>query len=890
MRRALLFALTTLSSAGCFSIEPREVAGDAYVPTDTADAAVAPDCANGGVCPEGFYCDTDRDGDPACVELPSACQSTTDCAPHGANVVCAQRTSSSTTAAACEPVPGGCTQGSDCASGHCTPAGYCGPRIAFTTAVTGACDDNADCGPSGSCINGVCGGCTGNSDCTGELECTFGRCSQVAECKRDDQCYGDNRCEIAVGAPAGSCARRTVTCTPDPSNDDITTAEALPLRWQTDLSICGDDLDWYQLTADTGDGLTVIVNWDSAAGTLDADFTDEGGSIIDAAAKLSVPGMIQLSLSAADRPLDIRMVVFSLDTSVSYTLDARAVPFACAGDALDLYGDAYPTGWVQLPENITTRLAACPGDVDTFTVPVGFDNRLEATAAFVSAGVIGAVELLRPDGTVVAMGGPNDGVATTSVTASAVETFTSTTWTIRVSTPATPSFGDAYELSLATELGTRRQACASIAAASSSQRVRLTDEDDLGGAKCDLWPDARRPDALWRIDPAAVGTVIRATVRPQTAGHTLAVGLLTECGDDATHVRCDASPDAGLGASLEHVATSTAPLYVMVTASSTAAEFDLEIDLDTSDNFTCRGRAAQQILQTTNGSQIDTFTVSTEAATNTVEVTDGNMCSAAVGSATGPDRFYKLDLAPSEAAVVTLEGPDGGYLWVATDCGAFTRTCTAAQAIDDRTPAQVILRPGTSENYFIAVDGQTRNDVGTYQLTINRNPPCITDADCNGQVCDEFECRSTPPNNTCPGTEVVLVNGSATIEGSTGAAEPTYTHVGCGGFGGGDRGASSNDVVYRVELPGGAPRLKAEITTATGWDPLLAIRKDMCTASTSEVACNDDYPDEPNATTRLPLIELTGVDAGTYYIIVDAWTVPELGPGGGSFTLQIDTL
>ena len=182
------------------------------------------------------------------------------------------------------------------------------------------------------------------------------------------------------------------------------------------------------------------------------------------------------------------------------------------------------------------------------------------------------------------------------------------------------------------------------------------------------------------------------------------------------------------------------------------------------------------------------------------------------------------------------------------------------------------------------LDGAGATDQGLYDLRTVRNAQCLADADCQGSGfnlcngspcrCDDYQCALAPANDRCPGTLIDLGPsgfGAARIQGSTGAA--TDDHQICVGF-------EQPDVVYAVTVPEGASELVARIVDAT-FDPAMEIRQDTCVDGGGSVRCVDDvrYPD-----VLLPEIRIPDPEAGTYYIVVDAFA------DEGAFTMDVELL
>lgn len=909
--QAFVACALAIASIGCPTVEPRDTEPRPYLVNDAGTGVELNCLANPGKCDSGQYCNATGQ----CIDLPASCETTTDCAPHGDPLVACVAlnidTSTTNFYTRCTTPPRACRMSTDCARGeNCTAVGRCAPGLVFDgEQIRTTCTENADCRPTGACNNGVCAACGDSVACRDGLICSAGRCVEPSECLTDGQCYDGNKCIDR------RCVRDTTGCLLDQDNDAFDRPDNLFERYTGGLTICGRDTDWYAFTLQANDGARLIVTTTRTENAIDVELRMAEGGSVQHTGTLSIPGMTVIDIPALGGRQQLRLGVSGEDSTGTYAIDLRRILTHCAGDAFDLYGDTTTATAARpiLPSNGRFELRQCPGDVDLFDVPVARSNGLFATVELPPVGTQLDLQLIAPTGAVVSSTSTTD---TSSRTLSVSHIVTvDEQLTIQLDNLSAPSVGTAYTLSLRTELGARRNACAIATDVATPESITLAGGDDLGAPTCGAFLEPGANDRIFTLPVITTpNTIVRATVLPTTTtDQRLAVALLTECGSDDSTVSCDGSPANGLGASLEYVVTSTpARLNVMVSANtSTAATFELFVDIVNSndpptDNFTCIYRSPELLQSAGEDTTVTTtIAVSNEAATDTVRLGFGGACDASLGGF-GPDRFYALDLQGQETAVITLDGAEGGLLWAATGgCRDFTNTCTAAMAIADRTPAEMILAPALPANYLIAVDGIAPDDIADYTLVVRRNPECLprrpnqpNPRPCPSHlVCDNFTCVDTPANNACPGQAITLVNGRQTLRGSTAAARPNYVQRACGFFGSGDGGRGQNDVVYALDLPEGAPALIVEVTTAQGinprtgfvWDPILAVRHNDCSAAEAEVACNDDFPDPSTASTRLPRVELgigpDSVAAGTYYIIVDAWD----RDGAGTFELLIDT-
>ncbi|MCC7385981.1 MAG: hypothetical protein IT384_29300 [Deltaproteobacteria bacterium] len=872
-----LLLLPLWAFAAC-SVEPP------FVP-DTPDATVPPR-RDSGVAADGGISDG---GTADCRSAPSQCPANQSCARDGrcrapsarcigtrecvAPEICLTTTG---TVGRCGADPDDCAGSADCAAHQrCLPASACAPLLDDEGGTFAErCSRDLDCGPDGLCRGGRCVDCSDESPCPGELECFLGFCLEALSCARDTQCYLGNRCV------SGSCTRSAAGCTIDPENDAPSTAQALAER-RSAFAICGEDVDWYRFEVPEGSGARLIARADPAVMTLSADLLDleaalAGDEIVPSTVRsLGFTGVAVFEVSTSTGTQSLALRVQSADSSGPYVVELEQLPGWCAGDAFDLYGDRTTDEAVLLPANVELDLIACPGDVDRFKLDVLRSDRWSVGVESPGNGVL-LPAVLGPAGQTLASGSST--LARTLPLAPPVPAGDER-WSVVVSAFRAPTTGEPYTLELSRQLGPRIEACANPTVVSAGGTFDLDGARDLGAPDCSLIA-SEAVDRVFRIDPPRAGAVLYAAVR-QTRGATtaLAVGVVSSCADDGGARACDATAQRGFGAAVETVATSTAPLFLIVSADPVPSlEFQLQVAFDDPGNYTCRLGGAQPILSSGQ------LSVSTDAATNTVEVTRDGACGGggSAGDATGPDRFFALSLGARQRAVLELIGPVGGFLWAGTGCATMTESCAAADDVGFGDPAKMILEPTTATNFLVAVDGVSALDAGRFQLRTILSPACLADTECQTMSqpmrrCDEYACTDPPANDRCDGTLVALGGGRATIVGSTGAASDDLA-ASCGGGG-------QQDVVYAFAVPSGQRRISARVSRAV-WDPVLSLRRGSCATVVSEVACNDDPRPDPNLPATTPLPEILwepagGVPADRYYLLVDAYR------GAGSFEIEL---
>ncbi len=844
-----------VAMAGC-PVEPPDSSaqvgardGGTIARADARPADAATDTCDGvDACPTGQVCA--RDG--TCVAPLAACVTNDGCA---APELCVD--------GRCGVPEGGCTDDQACgADARCYPSGWCGPvaRI-LDEAVVSTCRLSADCGRTGRCSFGVCAPCVINSDCPGARVCgAGGTCEEPVTCTRDDDCYAGNACV------RGACAPISSGCRADPGNDTI--AGALPLveGATTTPTLCGQDTDWWAFSAPAGQGARVVVRTQNSRSGARVELSSKDGAALDVSS-LELPGLSVLEISTATVTRELLLRVATLDASGPYAVALVLERDLCAGDALDLYGDRRVEDALEIPAGTTIARRACPLDVDITRVSAAAADRWSIAPRLVESGALSArVERL-------------DGTQTTSVAASGRYLLGTTTvlsprpaptaesWAIVVETENVPNTGAAYTVAVDRLRGTRLQACAAAPVlAAGVSPVSLAGAMDLGGpVACDPLASVGALDRLVRIDPPRPGALLHLTARPTSTAARARVGLaiLEQCSDDGSVEACDFSPLPGGGASLEHV-MGVDPVWAVVSSTS-AAEVALTVAFDERGDYTCRLQGATPILA--SGAVV----VDTRAATDTVRAAATNACGLTAGDGGGPDRFFALDVGADDRAVLELVGPQGGLLWVSTDCARMSGTCAGAGESALGRPGRVVLpASGRAQTYVVAVDGLTSADVGTWELRTRLRPQCVADAECVAPLrCDDYACVAPPANDRCDGAAVVtLTDGAAVIEGSTGAARDDFVSPACASPN------SAQDVVFAVDVPAGAAELRARITAAT-WDPIVSIRS-VCGTSTAELTCDDDSDAD-----LLPDARLARPAAGRYFVIVDGYA------GAGPFTLEL---
>ena len=203
------------------------------------------------------------------------------------------------------------------------------------------------------------------------------------------------------------------------------------------------------------------------------------------------------------------------------------------------------------------------------------------------------------------------------------------------------------------------------------------------------------------------------------------------------------------------------------------------------------------------------------------------------------DVAYTFTLDETSDASLRLSAEDGltPSLAVLRECGPPASEVFCQRSSTVRALLRA-LEPGT---YFVVISGE-------YQAAF------------------ELEASFGPPTTACDGATVVTESG--THRGNTSTDTDDFTSR-CGGSGGAD-------TVYEIRMET-AFDLVAEVTAAD-FDTVLHLRR-VCDDPASEVTCNDD-----SGGTLLSRIESRGLEAGTYYLIMDGLWSGAVGP----YTLEID--
>ncbi|MFZ5468170.1 MAG: hypothetical protein ACOZIN_01930 [Myxococcota bacterium] len=312
-------------------------------------------------------------------------------------------------------------------------------------------------------------------------------------------------------------------------------------------------------------------------------------------------------------------------------------------------------------------------------------------------------------------------------------------------------------------------------------------------------------------------------------------------------------------------------------------------------NDTC---ASPQALAFTNN--VATTSGDTTAALNDNTSTDASPSCSLDARSTGRDVVFTYELTQAQDVEITVTPTGASPTFKPVVYVRKPGMCTSSSLADQVTcvttfnaTAQVVsLTNQLPGIYSVWVDGYDDTS-GPFSIQVRLSPP-----------------TPAPTNDTCATVANAIVDGgtSATFTVNPGAAGDHYAGS-CAG-----RGAP--EVVYRVDVAQSSDLLFTS-TGAAGVDPVLYVGAAPCEGADAgvgrELACRDS-----TFTGGTESILLGGLDAGTYYLFVDAFgvttsglqtvtvkTLPAPTPGtndtcasaaalsfpggGGSTTFQVDT-
>lgn len=858
------------------------------------DCTDAPD-----VCPVGFECDPEN----RCVPR-EVCRPGAPCVP--GQVCLRERTETSTNAGRCEVPPTACADDADCPTGRCarrtllppnappdatallTGLGRCvpdterfGPNDDFDLEFEAVCETAADCPTTQACRGGTCGPCATADGClTGA--CRGGQCVEPAACGTNEDCHPGNRCTRNGCQPDVAC---------DAPSDVF---DLVPGRWR-DLNLCTGRVRRFAFDLAADQAARLIARSDPQLPLQLSLFADDEPVEVQ---PLRLPGVVALDVAAAPRDRDIEVEVTAEVGGGPFGLELELLPTTCAADPLNLLGRLPGEGPRLRALDTTLRLRACPRfssrlprfDTFRFSPPPG--ERVDLVATYPPTSAAGGpdnrlrLQARGPDGTPVPTATVADRPGSAQIALLPEDGPFPDPLQVRLQPRidedagafGVPPAGVDLALVVSELDASRVEVCETgPPALPPGGRVSVPFEANparprLGAPVCPTDPLPLDADGrIFRIDGPAGPRDLRVTVR-RVGGDPLelSAALLEGC-TDAVASSCGRARLLDRPVELE-ARVEELPAFVYLSArgdrdGTAEVQFTVE-DLASPVPTNDRCAASTPIA----GSA--TVTVSTLGATDTVSTATTSAC-APIGSARGPERFYRIESLNGARVQLDLQGPPGGVLWVASDCTRMEQTCLGFQETTVERPRVDEVVSGF-DTLFVAVDAQ--DDVGgIYTLRVSVEPECTSDTedmDCEpepGEVllCDENRCVAPSDANRCPGRPVDLTGVSeAVIEGSLGAATDTLDGF-CGAVG-------SPELVYRVQVPNGTERLVARIDRAA-FDAAVAIRPVGCALSGGQ-ACGQD------AVPGLDARPVTSLDLNGS---VEAWVVVESEQGLGPFRLVL---
>lgn len=267
----------------------------------------------------------------------------------------------------------------------------------FTAVATAAMGDIADCEP-----------------CTKNLDCASGTCAATADGGRClASCAGDAGCAAGScvdtvttgGAVLPACGDVPAACDPpDPGcvddgfedNDSIGAASAAAGTIMG--QVCADDDDFFEIAVDPGMQLDVSLDFVDADGDLDLSLLSSTGTILASSAGTSDSETVGLCLTEAG-PLFARVVGYrGAENAYSLTV-ATSAGTCCVDDAGEDDDDRASARSVSAGDFDGT---VCPSDDDYLAFDVAGPSEVSALLVFDAAAGDLDLELLGPDGAVVA--------------------------------------------------------------------------------------------------------------------------------------------------------------------------------------------------------------------------------------------------------------------------------------------------------------------------------------------------------------------------------------------------------------------------------------------------------------------------------------------------------
>lgn len=388
-----------------------------------------------------------------------------------------------------------------------------------------------------------------------------------------------------------------------------------------------------------------------------------------------------------------------------------------------------------------------------------------------------------------------------------------------------------YELMVeAMELQNLAQVCQSAPTLTAGQAVtgQTTGQPNYFTATCA--GGARSPDRVYSLDVPARS---RLRVRMQSTY------------DGAIYVRSDCqNPNAELACNDDHRDTRHSMLVTTVDpgryyifadgfSSGSAGDYSLRADLAplTGGNVPADACAAPGTATPGQDIVLDTFPAADDMA-------------GSCGGQGAPDVVYQLNVPSRMRLRARMADPEfAGAIYVQRQCGVSSSEVVCSSAGPRGTELDANLQPG---QYFLVIDGAAPDQFGSARVEVQLEDLQALEA----------ACRQAP-----------RLRPGRTVTGDTSSSRDRF-QASCAG------GARSADLVYQLQVP---RRSRVRIRSTQQFDGAIYIRRD-CADPTTEVACNDDAPDNRHSEVEAVL------DAGTYFVFVDGFA----DSSQGSFTMDVE--
>ncbi len=376
------------------------------------------------------------------------------------------------------------------------------------------------------------------------------------------------------------------------------------------------------------------------------------------------------------------------------------------------------------------------------------------------------------------------------------------------------------------------QVCASAPALVSGQAVTGSTAGRPSYFTATCAGGAGSPDRVYSLD---VPSRSRLRLRMQST-YDGAIYVRRECANPNTEVACN---DDHIDTRHAMVVTTLDPgryfVYADGFSSGSQGDYSLRADLApvTGGNVAADSCASPGTIAAGQDLELDTFPASDDLA-------------GSCGGQGAPDLVYRLDIQNRvrlRARMANGEFPAAMY--VQRQCGQTSSEVVCAAGGGPRAPTEIdaVLTPG---QYFLVVDGVAADHFGAARVEI-----ALEDLQALEQACQQAP-RLRP---------------GRTVTGDTSSSRDRFQAT-CAG------NARSNDLVYQLVLP---RRSRVRITSSQQYDGAIYIRS-SCTDRSTEVACNDDAPDNRHSAVEAVL------DRGTYFVFVDGFA----DNSQGSFTMDVE--